>query len=281
MSIKCRDDRRWSFLGILAAGLLASAALHAAEPNLLTDSWYLSLGTYNVSSDTEVELNGEAGTGDRVDLEKTFGDNDANRFRLDAWWRVADKHKVRAMWFDSSPSTSRTIDTEINWGDETFPVGADVALDIDFSIYELAYEYSFVHRPSWEVTGSIGLHYTQFEVALSAELEVEGQPGETRTARDSARVDAPLPVFGVRGLWNPGGNFWIDGYAQYFTLSIDDYDGSLVDWRIAAIWQPKSWLGLGVGYNSFTVDVDVDKSDFQGALDWSYSGPQLFLSGSF
>ncbi len=267
--------------GALLALLLAAPAGHAAEPNLLTDSFYVSLGTYNVGSDTEVELDGEAGTGDLVDLERTFGDNDANRFRLDAWWRIADRHKVRAMWFDSSPSASRAIDTEINWGDETFPVGADVQLDIDFSIYELAYEYSFFRRPSWEVTGSIGLHYTQFKVGLSAELEVEGQPGTTRTASDSARVNAPLPVFGFRGLWNPGGNFWIDGSAQYFALSIDEYDGSLTDLRIAAIWQPKRWLGIGVGYNSFTVDVDVDKSGFQGSLDWSYSGPQFFLSGSF
>jgi len=270
-----------AFLGALALGLLASPPVQAAEPNLLTDSWYVSLGTYNVGSDTEVELNGEAGTGDRVDLERTFGENDANRFRLDAWWRIADRHKVRAMWFESSPSASRTIDEEINWGDETFPVDANVRLDLDFSIYQLAYEYSFFHRESWELTGSIGLHYTQFEVALSAELEVEGQPDVTRTASDSARVNAPLPVIGFRGLWNPGGNFWIDGSAQYFTLSIDEYDGSLIDWRLAAIWQPKTWLGLGVGYNYFNVDVDVDRSRFRGSLDWSYSGPQFFLSGSF
>ena len=77
------------------------------------------------------------------------------------------------------------------------------------------------------------------------------------------------------------GDFWIDASAQYFSLSIDEYDGSLVDYRVAAIWQPKKWLGLGVGYNSFTIDVDVDKSDFSGSLDWGYSGPQIFLSGSF
>lgn len=263
------------------AALLASPALHAAEPSLLTDSFYISLGTFTVGSDTEIELDGEAGTGSLVDLERTFGDDDATRFRLDAWWRFAERHKVRALWFDSSADASRNIDEEIIWGDETFPIAADVTLDRDFSIYELAYEYSFLRRPTWELTGSIGLHYTQFDVTLSAELAVDGAPGETRTAADSARLDAPLPVVGFRGLWNPGGNFWIDASAQYFALSIDEYDGSLTDFRLAAIWQPKTWLGLGVGYNSFAVDVDVERSSFTGSLDWGYSGPQFFLSGSF
>lgn len=268
-------------LVILGTGVFAAPTLPAAEPNLLTDSLYVSLGTYNVGSDTKVQLDGEAGTGDQVDLERTFGDDDANRFRLDAWWRFAERHKIRALWFDTKASASRSIDEEIDWGDETYPIGADVRLDRDFSIYELAYEYSFLRRPSFELTGSVGLHYTQFKVGLSAELEVDGQPGQFRTASDSARVKAPLPVIGLRGLWNPGGNFWLDASAQYFTLSIDEYDGNLTDLRLAAIWQPKRWLGIGVGYNSFTVDVDVDKSGFQGSLDWGYSGPQLFLSGSF
>jgi hypothetical protein len=73
-------------------------------------------------------------------------------------------------------------------------------------------------------------------------------------------VDAPLPAIGFRGLWNPGGHFWIDASVQYFALSIGEYDGSLTDLRLAAVWQPKKWFGLGVGYNDFAVDVDVDTS---------------------
>lgn len=272
---------RIALLSSLLAALLAAPALRAAEPGLLTDRFFVSLGTYTVGSDTKVGLDGEAGTGNLIDLEQTFGDDDATRFRLDAWWRFAERHKVRLMWFDTRGRATRSIEEEITWGDETFPVGVDVSLDRDLSIAELAYEYSFLRRPTWELTASIGLHYTRFDVRLSAELEVDGEPGQTRTAADSAKLDAPLPVFGLRGLWNPGGNFWIDVSGQYFTLSIDEYDGSLTDVRVAGIWQPKRWLGLGVGYNAFAVDVDIDRSGFSGTLDWGYSGPQIFLSGSF
>jgi hypothetical protein len=246
--------------------------LPAAEPNLLTQPFYVSLGTFFVNSDTKVRLDGEAGTGDLVDLEKTFGDKDETRFRIDAWWRFAEKHKLRAFWFDAKATTARTISEEIHWGDEVFPIGADVAFDRQFSIYELAYEYVFLRRPSLELAGSAGLHYTKFKTALSA---------ETVNESDSANVDAPLPVFGLRGIWNPGGNFWIDGSAQLFSLSIDEYDGHLTDYRLAVLWQPKKWLGIGLGYNAFTIDVDVDKESFRGSMEWTYEGPQAFLSASF
>ena len=96
-----------------------------------------------------------------------------------------------------------------------------------------------------------------------------------------ASVAAPLPVIGLRGIWDLSNDFWLDVTAQYFALSIDDIDGSLQDYRVLVTWQPRKWLGVGLGYNRFTLDVDVDKDDFNGSLDWTYSGPMIFYSASF
>ena len=68
---------------------------------------------------------------------------------------------------------------------------------------------------------------------------------------------------------------------QVFSLSFDEYDGRLTDYRLAALWQPLKWLGVGLGYNLFKVDLDVAKDSFNGSLEWQYDGPQLFLSGTF
>ncbi len=46
-------------------------------------------------------------------------------------------------------------------------------------------------------------------------------------------------------------------------------------------WQPKKWLGLGVGYNHFGVNVDVGKDSFSGSLDWAYEGPVIQYNASF
>jgi hypothetical protein len=273
-----RQTSAWTLLGTLV--LCPMAALAEEAPNLLTNPFYVALGTYIVETDTEVRLNGSSGEGTRVDWESTFGSGDVTRFRLDGQWRFADRHKARFMWFDSSRDSSRTLEEEIDWGDETFPVNVRTRAEFSFSVYELAYEYAFLRRENYEVSGSFGLHYTELELALSAKVETSGGALQG-DIKESGDVGAPLPVIGLRGLWALPYNFWIDAQAQYFALSIDEYDGSLTDLRLMVSWQPKTWLGIGIGYNQFTVDVDVEKDRFDGSLDWTYKGPMIFYSASF
>jgi hypothetical protein len=267
-----------ALLAALALGPMAAGAEDA--PNLLTNPFYVALGTYIVETDTDVTLNGSSGEGTRVDWENTFGSGEVTRFRLDGQWRFADRHKARFMWFDSSRDNSRTLEEEIDWGDETFPVSARTRAEFSFAVYELAYEYAFLRRDNYEVSASFGLHYTELELTLSAKAETSGGALEADIT-ESGDVGAPLPVIGLRGLWALPYDLWIDAQAQYFALSIDEYDGSLTDLRLMLNWQPKTWLGIGIGYNQFSVDVDVEKNSFDGSLDWTYEGPMLFYSASF
>ncbi|MBP9592793.1 MAG: hypothetical protein KBE42_12010, partial [Steroidobacteraceae bacterium] len=133
---------------------------------------------------------------------------------------------------------------------------------------------------NYEVSGSFGLHYTELELTMSAKAESSGGT-LTRDISQSGNIGAPLPVIGLRGQWALPYNLWIDAGAQYFQISIDEYDGNLTDLRATITWQPKTWLGIGLGYNQFSVDVDVEKDRFNGSLDWTYKGPMLFYSASF
>lgn len=248
-------------------------------PNLLEDAFQVSLGTYIVSADTTIRLDAtNEDTGTSVDWDRVVGGGDASRFRLEGAWRFGERHKLRAMWFDYSRSRTEALDREIEWGDEVFPVSAEATAKTQFSIYEVAYEYAFLKRETLELTGTAGIHWTQYKATLSA--TVNGVSG-TREASDSAKLDAPLPVVGVRGLWRIHNNFWLDGAVQYFALQYDIYDGSILDSRIGVLWQPSKWVGIGLGYNRFDVDVDLDDNDFRGKFEWVYDGPQLFYNVSF
>ena len=279
-SIACAAAAAVTLVPVASQGQGVIAEARDDAPNLLADAFYIGLGTYIVNSDTEVSLNGEAGQGTRVDWDRTFGGGDVTRFRLDGQWRFADRHKARFMWFSSSRDASRTFEEDIEWGDETFPVDARVRGEFSFDVYELAYEYAFLRRDNYEVSGSFGLHYTELELTMSAKAESSGGT-LTRDISQSGNIGAPLPVIGLRGQWALPYNLWIDAGAQYFQISIDEYDGNLTDLRATITWQPKTWLGIGLGYNQFSVDVDVEKDRFNGSLDWTYKGPMLFYSASF
>jgi hypothetical protein len=266
---------------LAAAGLgVSSTALAQDEPNLLTDPFHLAVGTFIISTEPTVQLNGETVRGDRVNFENVLGGGDASRVRLDADWRFGDsqRHKIRAIAFAMSRDRRKTIDEEVEWGGDTYPVDAELKAEIKFSVIELAYEYAFLRRDTYEVGGSFGLHYTTFDASLEAKRTSTGQ---SLNLSNEASVEAPLPVIGLRGLWKLPRDFYVDAQAQFFTLSIDEYDGSIQDYRLMLTWQPKTWLGLGVGYSSFKVDVDVEKDRFDGSLDWTYNGPMIFYSASF
>ena len=267
---------------VLAAALALGPGVGfgADSPDLLEQGIFVALGSYIVDTSTDVRLDGELDEGTRLDWEETFGGGDVTRFRLDAQWRFADRHVARATWFNSSRENSGVLEEDIEWGEETFPATARAHGEFNFDVYELAYEYAFLLRENYEIAASIGVHYTELELTLSAEAEASGGTLAADIS-ETGDVGAPLPVIGLRGLWALPRDFWIDLSAQYFALEIDEYDGSLVNLRAIVLWQPSQWLGIGLGYDRFAVDLNVAKDRFDGSLDWQYQGPMLFYSVSF
>jgi hypothetical protein len=247
----------------------------------VTQRGYLALGTFANDSTLNVRLdaaNGGAGTD--LDWGREFGNEDVTRFRLDGVWRFTPRHHLRLMYTDYSLARSSSASGTIVWGDDTIPINATLRGEIGFDIYEAAYEYAFTDSDRYEVAASAGLHYTTFDASLTATFTSPGS-NASGTIGGPASIDAPLPVLGVRGLWRLGGAFYLDAQAQYFKLSLDQIDGSLLNYRAALVWQPKRYLGVGVGYDSFEVEAELDDADFTGKLDWKYRGPQLFLNVSF
>jgi hypothetical protein len=266
---------------IVAFALIPSLALCQDSPTALDDAFHISLGTFVVDTDTKLRLDGEAGEqGREIDWEKNFGEGDVNRFRMDGYWRFADRHKVRALIFSSSRGASKTISREIEWGGETFPVDATVEGELKFSIYELAYEYAFMRRERFELGASLGLHYTDLKASLGATVS-GGNNATNRRVEESGNIGAPLPVLGLRGTWMLSQSLSIDVSGQYFSMTYGDIDGNVQDYRALLNWQPKRWLGLGVGYDRFSLDVNADADRFKGKIRWTYQGPMIFYSASF
>lgn len=267
----------------LALALAAAPLTANAEdgPDLLTDPFRVSLGAFVLESDVSVRLDGETGRGTDVDFSRGVGSNDDYRFRLDGQWRFGERHKLRAMYFSNTNDKSRTLDEEIVWQGETFPIDAKVKGEFGIDVVMLSYDYSFLKRDNYEVFAGIGLHYTDVNTSLSARVEVEGGGGVEESIKGGGSVALPLPVIGLGGLWSLPHNFWISGSVQLFALEIDNIDGTLTDGMLAVIWQPKPWLGIGLAYNRFDVDVDVDKNRFKGNLEWTYDGPMIFYNASF
>jgi hypothetical protein len=278
----CKRNRNLLFTACGAALMWAGApAAQAEEFNLIQQKGQVSLGTFFNGNDIKISVDGEAGEqGTTVDWGNTFGRGEETRFRLDGLWRFNDRHHMRFMYTDFSLTNEKTASRDIEWNGDLIPIDSTIKGGLSFEIIELAYEYAFRHTDKYELTGSAGLHYATFGASLTADVTAPGGGG-TVALGGKASVDLPLPVFGAHGIWRMGQNFYFDAHAQFFFLTIDEYGGDIINYRAALIWQPKKLLGVGVGYDSFQVKVDVNKTNFTGTIDWTYSGPQVFLNFAF
>jgi len=273
---------------MLAAGFVSTAHAQAeAAPAqaLLDDSFVISLGGFIMNRDVKANLNGSSSTNPQIDFNHTFGKpSDATRVRLDGLWRITPTQHVRFMYFDDNVTRSRAIEEDIHFGDTTFTAGANVEAKSKLRIAEVAYEYAFLKQSTYEVAGSIGVHYTGVQLKLSGQGTITDSSGNTSSTGFTSKqtsTPVPLPVIGIRGAWAVSDRIVLDASAQYFKAKINDYDGHLSDLRVGATWMFTKNFGVGLGYDSFRTTIDATKDSFNGTVKVGYSGAQLYVTGAF
>jgi hypothetical protein len=265
----------------LAILLLVPCAVLADDRGPLAQDLEISLGGFFVSSDTQLRLDGQAGrAGTDIDWERDLDLEDKDRFRIDAFWRFAENHKVRFMYFENNRGSSKTLSRQVEFGEVTFPVNASVEAELKTQIIELAYEYAFLKRDTVELSGSIGIHDINLSAALSGSIAA-GNNAVSAQAKEEGSLNGPLPVLGLRVLWNMGGHFYLDGMAQFFYVEYDNIDGRISDYKLGVTWYPIRHLGVGIGYNEFVTTINADKNAFDGRLRLSYGGALAYLTASF
>jgi hypothetical protein len=275
------DSRsRWRQFALPSAAALLAAvapAVHAESGNPLTDRFNIQLGGFLLSTETTLRVDGEFDQGTEIDSERDLGLKDSDRFRIDAYWRIAPKHKIRLMYFDTSNSADKTLERTIEFNDTIYNVGLDVHAKTETQVTELAYEYTFMKRETYDLSGSFGIHNLKFQTFLGGELNGNPLPN----LQNTAEANGPLPVLGLHGVWRFNDQFYIDAMAQYFSISFDQYDGSVTDLTASAVWQFSKHVGVGAGWNNFITKVDVDGDNFHGMLRWKYGGARIFVTASF
>lgn len=270
-----RSPRR--FL-IPAAAVLMTAAAPAAfaeAGNPLNDRFSISVGGFLLDTDTTIRVDGDV-RGTEIDAGRDLGLQDADRVRVDAYWRMTPRQKLRLMWFDTNAEGHRVITEEIEFNDEIFEVNADVRGSIETTVLSLAYEFDFLQSEKYELGGTFGIHNLSFDVGLSA--EINGAQGATSS---SASADGPLPVLGLHGVYRFNDKWYLDYGLQFFKVSIDQYDGSITDATASVVWQASEHFGFGVGWNQFRTKLEVDGDRFDGELTWKYGGARIFVTASF
>jgi len=247
----------------------------AAEPSGdMDDRFSVSLGAFFADRDTRTRLDGDIpDSGTEIDLESTLGfDKSDTVFRIDGYYRFNEKHRIDFSAFDLSRTASKQIDEEFIWDGEVYPVNILVDAALDLKIYKLAYTWSFMRRENWYLGASIGLYIADIGTSINADS------GGQFSSRGTT---APLPVLGLKGQYEFSEKWSFRGSAELFAFDYGDYSGNLYDLYAGVDYKFSTHVAVGLGINSVRLDVGVEKTNFNGNLDWEYNGGLLFFKFDF
>ncbi|RKX34762.1 MAG: hypothetical protein DRP71_06030 [Verrucomicrobia bacterium] len=267
----------------LTAASLALSALPVigqtnAASNVFVDSdWIVEVGAFWAGVDSEVRVdgaNGEIGT--EIDFENDLGLSDRELlFNVGVSYHGIEKWVFMVDWFDLQRSSSGTIDKYIEWDNTLLPVGAEVQGYFNIQVVRLFAGYTVWQNEKNEIGLGFGIHGTGVQAGLAAEGSVGGGYFELDSEVDTGLV-LPLPDFGIWGYHAFSENLVGAARIEVFALDLGEYSGGLYSISASLRYKATDWLSVGLGYNFFKINANVNRALWNGRFEFIYYGPRVF-----
>jgi len=238
----------------------------------LSDRFFIGVGAFWATSNTEARLDSDSGLGTTIDFEDVLG-LEATQICPQglARWRMSERWRLEFEYFELQRENTTQIDGEIVWGDETFPIDSIIDTTFDVSVLRLSCGYSFFKRPDKELGVALGFHLTD----VAAKLATSGAGAEDGT------LLAPLPVISLYGQFALTDVWAIGGRLDAFRIEYEPYAGHIYSLGLDALCQPWRHVGFGFGWRGLEFEASSDSGSFEGRVSSSYQGPIAFVSVSF
>ncbi|MFL6578435.1 MAG: hypothetical protein ACJ8MR_17555 [Povalibacter sp.] len=243
------------------------------KPRVIEDTLRIEVNLLSASIDTKLRID-ETLTlpGTDIDAEDDLGlDDSALMPQAEITLLPGEHHLLRLSGFNTRRSASHVIDEEIFFDDEVYEPGERVDSQLDLTMFGLTYGHRFIVRDRGELTATFGIQIA--DVDANAVVR-------SRVVREAESGVAPLPMIGLEGRFDFSSRWSAEARIQYLSANIKDVDGSIMDARLALTWRANPYLVFGLGYRSFSIEVDSRTEDNPGLVDLKLSGPVMFARAS-
>ncbi|WP_281232835.1 hypothetical protein [Flavobacterium gelatinilyticum] len=238
----------------------------------------VTAGAFFPVNNTQIQVgrnNGQNGT--KIDLEDDLGFSKSSASFLAAFdWRISRRSRLGVEYFSLNRTSSKTLEREIDFGDETYEVNTRISAFFDVQIARVAYGYAILSKPKYEAGLLVGAH------VLFADLGLRAQFNTAQVERnENFAFTAPLPDIGIWGEFVLGKRFGLYVNANYLALQIDNIDGRIVSYNLSLLYNVHKNFSLTAGYTGLNFKVDAIEDRLNGYLKWGYNGPTISASYTF
>ena len=244
-----------------------------------------SAGMFLQNFDTNVTVKDlESGIGGDINLEDTLGydDSDDSGY-LNLTWRFASKHRIGISYFNSERKVEAIALDDIDLGEgDIISAGAGFSSEFNVQVLPVEYSYSFINNDKQELYGTIGLHWYAIDYSVLAAAGIDEDVFE---ANIDVEADAPMPLIGAGWDYYLNDRWKIALQAQGFYIKLSEdtfsFEGSIINAGVSTEYYLWNNIGIGASLSYFKMDIDIDDSDWNGSIDYSYWGPSAYIKARF
>jgi hypothetical protein len=263
---------------------LLSSTMQAGE-------WVISAGGTYARSSSTVEARSLTSDEDvTVSFEKDLNVTDASFFpELSVTYEFNDRHMLSFSYVSlhrDGTNTRVSQPFKIDWIDGNVyevQVGADITTTFNYDVYRLVYGYKILQRDAFDLSLNAGLHIIPIELGFSGTIAacVDDQCDSTQARSVSSSVTAPLPNFGLTGVWKFHPRWDFTANAQYFYLKVDQFTGSLLDVNATVNYSLTDAWSFGLGYGLYDLYANKAQSSSELEVDVLYQGAKAAVAYRF
>ncbi len=259
-------------LTVPAGVAVADDAVHP----FITDKFSLQVGLFLPSKDLKLSVDGSiAGINQEFDWEAATGfSEDDEIFMAEAKWRFGKKWSLRAQYYEADKTGRAVLEEDVYWRNGIIAAGSSVTAGTEFSLYRAFFGRSFDNRANVDTGIGLGLHWLEIGAFIRPDVNTIGD-------LSAAKVSGPLPNIGGWYYYSPSPKWFVGGRVDWLEASIDKYDGGIVNFSAGVNYQLFEYVGIGLKYQRFRLNVDIDEKRWNGSVTLDYDGPFIYLSGNW
>lgn len=262
-------------------------SLKLFKNELLTERFIFSAGVFVPSKSMKIGVNGKT-PNNVIDIGKALNlDDKEATIMLNFFWRFSKSNNwsVALEYFGTKNSGQKTLETEINWGDLTIPVGTKTELGVGLNLYRVLFGRVVTKGKKHELIAGIGIHALDINSYVQAVSYIGEREVDVHVTHDynehPVELIAPVPNIGIKFLYTPTARWGIGARIDWFSLNTGKYGGSLWNLGPTVSYQLFKNFGIGATYRYFNTSLDVNEKLWRGSANLILHGPLFFASFNF
>jgi hypothetical protein len=275
--------RKITFLCLSAIMLTSLSGTALAQDSdyhsALSDNFIFGVSAFRSDNTFKIRAEDREIGGGNVDFGDSVGVDNSNTIgNIQLRWKFGRQRKwsIWGQYFSNDATGDATLEEDVEFDGLTFREGTFVEGGVKLTVARLFLGRSFVKNEQHDFGVGAGIHNLDISAYIGGEIIVDDEStGRERLESSNSQI---LPNIGTWYYYSPAKRWLLHARVDWIGADIGDYSGNLWNTNVGVNFQAWKHVGFDLAWQRFNLNVDVDKTDWTGGVDMTYSGPMLSVT---